>query len=113
MNKKVVGKFKDELNGSIMTEFISLRSNVYSYKIFGDDYEGKRATGIVKRTVKRKLNFEQYYKTLFENERTTHKFLTFKSQGHQMYTVRNEKIGLSQFDTKRYYINNVESRPYE
>ena len=86
---------------------------MYSYKIFGDDYQGKRAKGIVKRIVKRELNSENYYNTLFNKIRTSHEFLTFKSQGHQMYTVKNEKIGLSQFDTKRYYINNFESRPYE
>ena len=46
-NKKVIGKFKDEVNNSTITEFVGLRSKMYSY-IKDDDYENKTAKGIKK-----------------------------------------------------------------
>ena len=41
-NEKVIGKFKDELGGKIMTEFCALRAETYLFLIDGyddDDYE--------------------------------------------------------------------------
>ena len=38
--KKVLGKFKDELGGRIMTKFVGLHSKTYAYLI--DDFEEKK-----------------------------------------------------------------------
>ena len=38
MNKKVIGFFKDELGGQIMTEFVALRPKTYSC-LMDDDSE--------------------------------------------------------------------------
>ena len=36
-NKKVLGKFKDELKSKIITGFIALRPKCYAYSVYGDD----------------------------------------------------------------------------
>ena len=47
INKKVIGKFKDEAAGVPVVEFIGLRSKMYSY-IKNNDEGGKTAKGIKK-----------------------------------------------------------------
>ena len=42
INKKILGTFKDELGGKIMSEFVALRAKTYSFLIDGyndEDYE--------------------------------------------------------------------------
>ena len=44
INKKVLGKFKDELGGKAMSEFCALKAKTYAYKL-NDDSECKKAKG--------------------------------------------------------------------
>ena len=70
-NKEVIGLMKDELGDAIMTEFVALRSKLYSYrKVDGSKTseapegprftEDKKCKGIKKRIVKKTLTFEDY-----------------------------------------------------
>ena len=56
INKKIIGKFKDELNGKIMTEFCAPKAKTYSFTT--DDNETKRAKGTQKCVIKKDLTFE-------------------------------------------------------
>ena len=47
INKKVLGKMKDECNGVVISEFIGLRSKMYSIKTEKDE-EIKKAKGVKK-----------------------------------------------------------------
>ena len=43
----MIGLFKDELGGKILTEFVTLRAKAYAYKL-DDDTEMKKAKGTKK-----------------------------------------------------------------
>ena len=53
-NKKVIGKFKDELGGRIMSELVFLRSKAYAYLVENKDV--KKLKGITKTTIKKSFN---------------------------------------------------------
>ena len=72
----------------------------------------KKAKGIKTCVVKKNLCFDDYYNCLFNNKNTTHSFQTFQSINHVIYTKTVNKVGLSSFDSKRYYLNAVESIPF-
>jgi len=57
-NKKIPGKFKDEMNGKIISEFIGLRSKMYSIKVFNEKKNKQVAKGIKKNVIKNELDFE-------------------------------------------------------
>ena len=50
-NKKVIGKFKNELGGEPICEFVALCSKMYAYECTGGS-SGKRAKGIQRDVVK-------------------------------------------------------------
>ena len=73
---KVIGKFKDDLGGKIMSEFCALRAKTYSFLIddySDDDYEknkiiNKKAEGTRKCIVKREIIFKNYADALFNDK---------------------------------------------
>ena len=97
-NKKVIGMFKDELGGKIMTEFCALRAKAYAYKL-DDDTEMKKAKGTKKCTVKREITFKNYADTLFNDRKKSQQ--TFRSYHHIVFTEEFNKIALSSNDDKR------------
>ena len=54
---------KDEAGGKQITEFVGLRSKLYSFKI--DEKEEKKCKGVKKSEVKRTINFKDYKDCLF------------------------------------------------
>ena len=111
-NKKIIGKFKDEAAGVPITEFVGLRSKMYSYTK-EDGKEGKTAKGIKKAVIKNDIQFENYRDILFNKKQIRHKMRTIRSQSHQLGSYEINKIILSCFDDKRYiHDNGVSSYAY-
>ena len=100
MNKKLIGMFKDELGEKIMKEFCALRAKTYTY-LMEDDSEHKKAKGTKKCIIKRRLMFENYKDSLFNDKTIMRSQLRFKSDLHNMYTEEVNKIALSSNDDKR------------
>ena len=108
-SKKVLGKFKNEIVGKIMTKFVALRAKTHSFLIdeyTDEDYEknrivNKKTKGTKKCVVKRKILFNNYLDSLFKNKVLLRSQQRFKSDHHKVYTEEVNKIALSCNDDKR------------
>jgi hypothetical protein len=69
-NKKVIGKFKDELNGIKMLEYIGLRSKMYSYRT--DNSTSKKLKSIKKAALKKEMSFQDNKNCLFNQKEYFH-----------------------------------------
>ena len=111
-NKKVIGKFKDESAGIPITEFVGLRSKMYSY-VKDNDEGGKTAKGIKKQVIKKNITHDNYKEVLFNNEQMQHTMKSIRSKNHQLGSFELNKISLSCFDDKRFiHENGVTSYAY-
>ena len=104
-NKKVIGKFKDEVAGVPIREFVGLRSKMYSY-MKDNQTGGKTAKGIKKNVIKKNITHENYKETLFNNKQMHHTMKTIRSNNHQLGSYELNEVSLSCFDDKRYIHNN-------
>ena len=96
LNKKVLGKMKDEFNGVKIDEFVGLKSKMYSL-IAENDKKVNKAKG-----VNLKLRHKEYVDVLFNINVIRHKMKRIQSNLHQVGTYDLNKISLSCFDDKRY-----------
>lgn len=110
-NKKVPGKFKDEIGGEEMIEFCGIRSKMYTYKT--KEHEAKKLKGITKNVVEKNIRFRDYITCLFNEEVLRHKMKTLRSEDHEMYIEEIEKVSLNPFDDKRYILDDgIRTLPY-
>jgi len=113
MNAKVLGKFKIETEDknynknadNVITEFVGLRAKTYDMEIeVGDSYEYKIAEkGVPKH--KRHTSIEIYKDILINEKQNFIEFKRFASKKLDVYTMQQKKVALSNFDDKRYILN--------
>ena len=102
-NKKVIGFLKDELGGKIVKVFFGVRAKTWAYLM--DDYsEHKRAKETKKYIIKKDLMVKNYEDCLFNIKIILKSQQVFRSDLHNVYTVKIIKIALSSNDDKRLQI---------
>ena len=82
-NKKVPGKFKDESASKCITEFVGLRSKIYSFMFYDKKNISKAkvrvAKGVQQSVIFIDLRFSTYLNCLWSNEVKEHNFKTICS----------------------------------
>ena len=112
LNKKVIGKMKDEMEGKEMEEFVGLRAKVYSCKL-RDGCEVKKAKGVKRGVVKNEINHSDYKECLLEGRSCVHMQRSIVSQKQVVYSIRQTKLSLAPFDDKRYLLDDgITTLPY-
>ena len=100
LNKKVIGLFKDEVGGKQITHFVGLRPKLYSFKV-EESSTTKKCKGIKKNVVKKGIEFEDYVRCLFNEEKQMRKMNIIRSENHEIYSKEVNKLALSGDDDKR------------
>ena len=109
-NKKVPGKFKDECPNAPPREFVGLKPKMYSLDLGAS--EKKVAKGVNRSVIRRKLKHQMYKDCLFYKKAMHHTMINIRSEKHQLYTYKMNKISLSPFDDKRYFLSEKTSYAY-
>ncbi|GFU20138.1 uncharacterized protein TNCV_2557301 [Trichonephila clavipes] len=102
VNKKVLGKMKDEHAGKIFEEFVGLRSKMYACKT--EESLVKKSKGVKKCVVKNRITFEDYKDCLFSQKLQYRTMNLIRSTKHEIHSIQVNKIALSGKDDKRHIL---------
>ena len=110
-NKKFLGKFKDEMKSKIITEFIGLKPKMYSFNYIEDNIiVNKNTHKGVKESIS--LKHDEYKRSLYKEELIYKEFYNLQLNKQNIYLDKIKKIALNPFESKRYWIDNINSLPY-
>jgi hypothetical protein len=108
----IPGLMKDETAGDEITEFVGLSAKVYRFN--GLKHKGKVCAKGVKKTLfeSQQLSMESFKEILFNSSKNKVSFPTMKSRKHEVFWEKIDKVGLSAYDNKFFYLSETESLPY-
>ena len=121
-NKKVLGKFKDELNGVVMKNFTALNPKVYCFKTVEDnetveddetveDSGTRKAKGVSKVVLKKDIKNSDYDHVLNTEENVNRSVVSIRSIAHKVYTIKTNKTCLTPWYDKFKVIDNNNCEP--
>lgn len=110
-NRARLGCLKDESRGSSFYEWILLRPKCYSM-VTVEGKESKRAKGVKRPTVQKGINHQDYMKAYSRNMKVCRTQKRIGSKQHVISTFQYEKVALTSFEDKRFWVNNNVSIPY-
>jgi hypothetical protein len=100
-NKNRPGLVKDEAMGGIITEFVSLKSKMYSYTLEGGE-EKKKHKGVKDQCA---IKHADYLHCLRNMAQTYASFSTIRNQNHSIYIMDCNKKALNAMDDKTYILD--------
>ena len=103
-NKKIIGKMKNEVAGTMIKEFCGLRPKCYAYRTT-DNKVSKKSKGVKRKIVKEELSYQDYKDIVLNPKKRIFKdFNNIESIKHQVTTAKKRKLALSAFDDKHFIL---------
>lgn len=99
VNRKVLGKMKDENAGSILSEFVVLKSKVYGLRT--ETKETKRANEVKKKVIEHEISFDDYKTHLIDGVEQYRRMNVIRSWKYVRYSEEVNRLALSPHDDNR------------
>jgi hypothetical protein len=120
-NKKVIGKFKDEMNSVALEEFVGCLPKCYSLLYNGQvernqlkndgRHEKPTAKGTKKSVRDSALTHDVFRSVILDNQLIKIAQNTIQSKKHQLGSYHQRRLALTPYDTKRYILDdNISTR---
>ena len=95
------GYWKDENAGKTVSQFVGLRSKMYSFDL---GHEGSKSTakGVQRAFQEKHVTHKHYFDVLFQTKTTNSFYVRLQNEGHVVYTRQGEKLALNPLNDKRF-----------
>ena len=101
INKKALGKMKDDFDGAPISKAICLRSKMYSIRL-KNDINIKKAKGTTKAVKENQITHQNYKNALFNKIASKHGMNMLRSKNHEVFGIHLNKTSISPFNSKRW-----------
>ena len=117
--KRVIGKFKDEMNSLLITEIAAVCPKVNSINYQGVDgfnailmKNKKVLKGVSKIVVEKEITHDDYVDTIYKGKVLSKTVTSIRSFDHQLFTYVEEKTALTPYYDKMVMDDKINCTPY-